>query len=87
MFVLTEQIMNGTVTIATDSHLIDVPTFEEAVKFIQDRAATQGLKLINETTSEDGWWYGVEQPTFEEKGVVVLPCMGHIPRQPIETLK
>lgn len=86
MYVVVDHMMNGTVTMHTDTHLIDVETFEEAVQFIKDRAAAQGLKLINEHMSPDGWSYGVEQPPAPP-GSISLGCWGNIPREPIGVLK
>jgi len=69
----------------TNQHLIDVPTFEEAVQFIKNRAAAQGLKLINEQMTDDGWYYNVEQPPNPDH--IVLACFSHIPREPISILR
>jgi hypothetical protein len=45
IYILTEQLMNGTVTMATYTYGVEAPDFEQAVLKIRDRLPTAAINM------------------------------------------
>lgn len=79
MFVCTDQIMNGTVTMETVTALIDKPTFKEAVQYFKEKCVDK-IGVIFEDT-EDRFSYSVRQEPS-----AMFDVVGSISKEPLKIL-
>ena len=80
MFALTEQVMNGTVTMQIITALIDKPTFEEAVHYFKEKYGNEaGIEIKLEDA--DNFAYVIPQKSDE-----LFSVYGYIAKAPLKVL-
>ena len=83
IYILTEQIMNGTVTIDTSVTGIEAVDFEEAKHKLKVAAGDNGIgehgvEMENERDADDGFRYVIRGGTF--------PVVGRLSNKPLRML-